>query len=81
MIIQSFNKKQQIVYEDDDLEKVIVLQPIQANNRSQNTLILRFVLEKTIMCNKKFRIFNHNSSTVSSQWLALHWTMDLWDKL
>ena len=34
MIIQSYKKNQQIVYEDDDLEKVVVLQPIRAQNKS-----------------------------------------------
>jgi hypothetical protein len=46
MIIQSFKKMQMIVFEDDDLQKVVVLHPIEATNKSKNTLILRFVIDK-----------------------------------
>lgn len=53
MIMQSYRKNQQLVYEDDDLEKVILLQPIRASNKSQNTLMLRFVLEKDQYVQKK----------------------------
>jgi hypothetical protein len=52
MLLQSFQLKQQIVYEDDLLEKVVVLFPLMSSHsyksavQSQCALILRFILDR-----------------------------------
>ena len=56
MVNECFTLRQQIIYEDDLLDKVVVLIPVtnMANTRSvNNCLVLRFVLQRDDLVQKK----------------------------